>query len=171
MTTRPQKPSPTLQHRPPSEECAPLGRPMLLSAFPTQVAVPIPSTGDVVGRDWLAETSLSDPEVSGRHLRFLPARDRLEIEDVGSRNGTFVDGDRIAPGKRVPLEDGAILRLGSTLLVYREVFIGPAQPEPPLGRLVAPWGLSEVRVAVSSLAQRPVRKVLLLGESGTGKQL
>jgi len=51
------------------------------------------------------------PTVSRRHARILVEHDRAVIEDLGSKNGTFVRGQRIrAP---TPLAAGDVIRLGS----------------------------------------------------------
>lgn len=50
----------------------------------------------LIGRDLGADLSLpADPVVSQRHARLLALPDGLAIEDLGSRNGTWVDGKRI----------------------------------------------------------------------------
>lgn len=60
------------------------------------------------------------PTVSRRHARILVEHDRVVIEDLASKNGTFVRGERItAP---VPLAAGDVIRLGRvqmTLVVVR----------------------------------------------------
>jgi pSer/pThr/pTyr-binding forkhead associated (FHA) protein/ABC-type branched-subunit amino acid transport system ATPase component len=61
----------------------------------------------LIGRDLAAELSLpADPMVSQRHARLRSLPEGLVIEDLGSRNGTWLDGrsirrERIKPGKRV----------------------------------------------------------------------
>jgi transcriptional regulator with PAS, ATPase and Fis domain len=135
------------------------------------VAVPLPASGEIVGRTWLANVELRDTEVSGNHLRFWRAEGRAEIEDVGSRNGTWVDGARIVPKQRVALKDGAVVRLGRSLLVYRASFTGALSPAPPVGRLVGPWGLCSVRAHLTELSRSHERNVLLEGATGTGKEL
>jgi hypothetical protein len=161
----------TEEHRLPSSGESERGRPMLLAAFPGLAALAVPASGEVVGRDWLSASGLADTEVSGRHLRFFRAGGRLQVEDAGSRNGTFVDGARLAPGERVSLDDGAVLRLGKTLLVHREAYPGDATPAPPLGRLIAPWGLARLRADLAALPSRGELNVLIEGETGTGKEL
>jgi predicted component of type VI protein secretion system len=61
-----------------------------------------------------ADLTLDDPQVSRRHAALRPAPDGgLELEDLGSRNGTWVNGTRVAgtvrlaPGDRVQLGDTA----------------------------------------------------------------
>jgi hypothetical protein len=167
----PSQPAPiTREQRPPTEELEVAGRPVLLAAFPKQVAVPLPTLDEKVGRAWIAGAGLPDDDmISSEHLQFRRVRGRLEIEDF-SRNGSFVDGEKLAPQERTLLEDGAVLRLGSTLLVYREAYAGPEQPQLPLGRLAAPWGLVQLRAVVASLGSRSPRNVLIQGDTGTGKE-
>ncbi|AUX44744.1 hypothetical protein SOCE26_062120 [Sorangium cellulosum] len=161
----------TEEHRPPSAGDGGCGRPVLLAAFPGLAAVSVPASGEVVGRGWLLSEGIPDTEVSGRHLSFSRAGGRLQVEDVGSRNGTFLNGARLRAGQRAGLDDGDVLRLGRTLLVYRDAFTGALSPAPPLGRLVGPWGLTAVRAELAALAARRELNVLLQGETGTGKEL
>ncbi|WP_437585363.1 sigma 54-interacting transcriptional regulator [Sorangium sp. So ce1000] len=171
MTTRPQREASTDEHRPPTGTSRDQGTPVLLAAFPVNVAVPLPTPGVSVGRAWLAAAGLNDTKISSSHLRLTRAGGRLQIEDVGSRNGTWLDGHRLPAREPVPIEDGAVLRVGETLLVYRAAYAGPAEPEPAVGGLSGPWGLRAARAELERLARRPVRNVLLTGESGTGKEM
>jgi DNA-binding NtrC family response regulator len=112
----------------------------------------------------------TDAWMSTRHARLRrEPNGAWVVEDVGSKNGTFVDGERVVSRR---LQDGAVLIIGQTLLIYRSRLPRPAAvalPDLPglatrhpmlaaeLGRLV--------RVASSPLA------VLIQGETGTGKEL
>src|SRR4051794_24717489 len=49
----------------------------------------------VVGRGHV-DVKVSDQEVSRRHLAVRPHEDGVELEDLGSTNGTFVDGARLS---------------------------------------------------------------------------
>jgi MoxR-like ATPase len=161
----------TEEHHPPSAASAAQGHPFLLAAFPEPAAIPLPAAGEVVGREWLADAGIVDTKISGRHARFVRAAGHVQVEDVGSRNGVWIDGIQIAPSKRVGVEDGAILRLGRTLFVYREAFAGEPGPARDLGLLVGPFGLAELRARLAGLKQRPEPNVLLQGETGAGKEL
>ena len=57
----------------------------------------IPLAGPVeLGRDAAAGVALQQDELlSRRHVRITPEADGVRVEDLGSRNGTFVDGDQI----------------------------------------------------------------------------
>ena len=79
----------------------------------------IPLAGPVeLGRDANAGVSLlQDDLLSRRHVRITPEADGARVEDLGSRNGTFVDGDQIhSPAHLAP--DGQLL-VGVTVLQLR----------------------------------------------------
>jgi pSer/pThr/pTyr-binding forkhead associated (FHA) protein len=62
----------------------------------------------VVGRDEGVGLVVDDPEISRRHATLRPSGDAVEIEDLGSLNGTYVNGGRIAT--RVLLTPGDVVR-------------------------------------------------------------
>lgn len=66
----------------------------------------------VIGRAPSCRVRIDHPAISRRHARILVEGDRVEIEDLGSRNGVFVNGDRIQA--RRPLEVGDRVSLGNT---------------------------------------------------------
>ena len=68
--------------------------------------------GTTLGRDD-CDVVLSDPEVSRRHAFVGESADGFTIEDLGSTNGTFVNGERI-DGARA-LRSGDEIRFGNTV--------------------------------------------------------
>jgi len=58
----------------------------------------------------------SDEYASGRHARFEPRRDGVYVEDIGSTNGTYVNGIRLTRERR--LAPGDIVRVGETDLRF-----------------------------------------------------
>ena len=58
----------------------------------------------------------SDDFASARHAKIEPRRDGVWLEDVGSTNGTYVNGARIGKPRR--LSPGDVIRVGSTDLRY-----------------------------------------------------
>ena len=87
-----------------------------------------------LGRSPSCEIALADSRASRRHARLEVQAGKLTITDLGSRNGTFVNGERIEGGRS--LEPGDRVTIGSTAFVVdpplaAEVAEGP-QPEPDL---------------------------------------
>jgi DNA-binding winged helix-turn-helix (wHTH) protein len=77
------------------------------------------TTGDnVVGRDRNATVSIDDSTISRRHARIRIAGGGAMIEELGSKNGTFVQGRRIDKPRR--LSDGDRFQIGSVVLTFRE---------------------------------------------------
>lgn len=70
----------------------------------------------VIGRGEGAGLRLRDRAISRRHARLTPEGDGHAIEDLGSPNGVHVNGARVIG--RHPLEEGALVELGQTLLRY-----------------------------------------------------
>ena len=70
-----------------------------------------------VGRAASNDIRLVDDEfASGTHARIEPRRDGVWVEDIGSTNGTYVNGTRLARAQR--LTSGDVIRVGETDLRY-----------------------------------------------------
>ncbi len=78
----------------------------------------LPDRPVLVGRDE-ANVRLEDNTCSRRHCELRPAAygDRWALRDLGSSNGTYVNGQRVF-GQPVTLKQGDQLRVGRTLLLY-----------------------------------------------------
>ncbi|MFO0759676.1 MAG: sigma 54-interacting transcriptional regulator [Byssovorax sp.] len=161
----------TSEHRGPVVPGASRKRAALVCAFPVPLAVALPDSGQVIGRAFLAERGLADTEVSGQHLKIDRAGGALRVADAGSRNGTWVNGARLSPRDLTPLDDGAVIRMGRTIFVYRRALEGSFDPAPPLEGLAGPFGLRAVSAAVAGLGRSHPRNVLIAGETGVGKEL
>ena len=75
----------------------------------------------LIGRDSSeCDVTLLNPSVSRIHARLSVGPDNtLQIEDIGSTNGTSIDGERIEPRLPHPLAPGSTLKLGDIELVVR----------------------------------------------------
>jgi hypothetical protein len=69
----------------------------------------------LVGRLADCQICLSDANVSRRHAAFMKLDEGWAISDLGSTNGTTVNGD---PVERIRLHDGDVIEIGLTRLVY-----------------------------------------------------
>jgi pSer/pThr/pTyr-binding forkhead associated (FHA) protein len=72
----------------------------------------------VIGRED-TDLAIDDDEMSRRHAVVRRHANRLQVEDLGSTNGTFVDGTRIA--EPTLLGGGAEIKVGTTVLVVEGV--------------------------------------------------
>lgn len=72
---------------------------------------PLHSGTNVVGRSVDVDVGIFDPSISRRHSRIVVTDTDLTIEDAGSRNGTFIDRERITGTVRV--SPGDVVRFGA----------------------------------------------------------
>jgi hypothetical protein len=117
-----------------------------------------------VGRGTDNDLVLVDPAASLRHCRLEPSGDGLLLRDLGSSNGSFVNGVRV---DRALLGSGAKIRIGRTEL---HVVARDAQGRVDGTGLVAE---SAAMLALLSQAQHAAClpwPALVLGESGSGKE-
>jgi len=59
-----------------------------------------------------------DSQISRRHAVIRILAGRAFIKDLGSTNGTYLNGDPIPSGKNVPLSLGTVIQIGSTRIRY-----------------------------------------------------
>jgi len=74
---------------------------------------------NIIGRGGAANIIIDDHQVSRHHARIVLQPDAVLIQDLASRNGTYVRGERIA--KRIDLLDGDEIHLGNISLEVRIV--------------------------------------------------
>ncbi|MBV8360042.1 MAG: FHA domain-containing protein [Deltaproteobacteria bacterium] len=68
-----------------------------------------------VGRDSVRKIILTDPRVSGRHAQFRYINGRWSLQDLGSKNGTLVNGKKIQVP--TPLNVGDLIAFGHQVCV------------------------------------------------------
>ena len=69
-----------------------------------------------VGRESTNDVVMADNQVSTRHCRIVPKGEDFWMEDLGSRNGTYVNGVRIEEPRKLENED--LLKIGRTLFKF-----------------------------------------------------
>ncbi len=68
----------------------------------------------LIGRGSDCQLILDDDYVSTRHARVVVTADGIYVEDLGSTNGTYVNGQRITAPTTVTMQD--TLRIGKTIM-------------------------------------------------------
>jgi DNA-binding NtrC family response regulator len=124
----------------------------------------------LLGQSPVCSLRLTDPEVSRRHASLAVTATHLQLIELGSTNGTTVNGVAI---KEASLHGGEAIRVGRTVIkVQREAprFVELAQAS-SFGRVVGESpSMKKLYPVLTSLAASD-QPVLLEGEAGTGKEL
>ena len=90
-----------------------------------------PTVGEIIpldlpiitlGRDPVADAVINDPEISRQHTRFTRSPNGFTVQDLGSTNGTFVNGERIG-GEPVELQPNQTISMGSGVTLVYEVIL------------------------------------------------
>ncbi|HEX7597422.1 MAG TPA: FHA domain-containing protein, partial [Polyangia bacterium] len=111
----------------------------LLALFGPKQGLRIPLTGRLIlGRGAGADLQLVDGKVSREHCR-IDVGDRILVEDLGSQNGTYLNGGLIH--EPAPLAEGDELAIGDTLLLVAGEDVALANARYGAGTLlVSPQG-------------------------------
>jgi DNA-binding NtrC family response regulator len=115
--------------------------------------------------------TLPDDRLSTHHARLTKLGGRWVLEDVGSKNGTWVGN---ATTQHHTLDDSDVIEVGQTMLVFRARggdeadHVGPPPDASGLGTFSAV--LAE-RFATLARGARSTVPVMIGGETGTGKEL
>ena len=123
-----------------------------------------------LGRSAVNDLVITDTSVSGTHAEFIIGEGGVQIHDLDSTNGTFVQGIRI---RQAWLEPGMAVKLGKTeveLLSADEVQV-PISGEDHFGAM---YGSSPAMREVFATLERVApteMSVLIGGETGSGKEL
>ncbi|NBW98482.1 GGDEF domain-containing protein [bacterium] len=87
------------------------GKPLGKSFYLTQETM-------ILGRDLAADISIGETAISRRHTEFLISAAGVQVRDLGSTNGTFINDVRLSKDVVHTLNDGDLVRCGSTLLKF-----------------------------------------------------
>ena len=124
----------------------------------------------LLGQSPVCSLRLTDPEVSRRHASLAVTATHLQIIELGSTNGTTVNGVNV---KEASLHGGEAIRVGRTVIkVQREAprFVEITQAS-SFGRIVGESSaMKKLYPVLTSLAATD-KPILLEGEAGTGKEL
>ena len=102
-------------------------------------SIELPVGETVVGRDLACGLRFNDPALSRRHLKFVLRQDELFLEDLGSSNGTRLNGQAVVAPIR--LADGDTVVVGTRELKIR---IGDAEEDQPETLVLGPQDLDDL---------------------------
>ena len=148
------------------------------------VTLGLPDHGRVlVGRSKTCDLRIDHPSVSRTHFALHVAKRagdiELSVEDLGSSNGTRINGVRMAERGRLLIAPGDVIELGSAIVVVQRAGASATMmPPPPSSR---PASMRVDPVVVSDAMKRVYRMVdlvaasrigvLVVGETGVGKEI
>ncbi|MBI5480714.1 MAG: sigma 54-dependent Fis family transcriptional regulator [Deltaproteobacteria bacterium] len=124
-----------------------------------------------IGTERGADLVLTDPAVSRFHCEIVVAEEQALVQDLGSRNGTFVEGVSVLSAH---LHDGATLGLGRSRVRFElcPEHVGILlSDEERVGSMIGRSAAMRASFALLERAARTEATVLLQGETGTGKDL
>jgi hypothetical protein len=124
----------------------------------------------LLGTSPVCTVRLTDPEVSRRHATFCVALDHVQLTDLGSTNGTTVNGVGI---KEVSLYGGEAIRLGRSVVAIQlgQAFAANLGSAMSFGRVLGEsMPMRRLYPALERLAAVD-QAILIEGETGTGKEL
>ncbi len=84
---------------------------------------PLQEGENVIGRDPGVAVTIDAPIISRRHARIVIANGNAQLEDLGSKNGTFLADERVT--RPVSLHDGDEIRVGDFSLLFRQADTHP----------------------------------------------
>jgi pSer/pThr/pTyr-binding forkhead associated (FHA) protein len=124
-----------------------------------------------VGRDLAADLALFwDEQVSGAHAELERIADDWAINDDGlSRNGTFVNADRVQSRRR--LKDGDTVRVGETTIVFRQPGAAAKSGTVAAGESLTRASLSAAQRRVLVALCRPHKGSPSYATAATNKQI
>ena len=87
-----------------------------------------PGRSVVVGRGVATDIAIYDPTISRRHAELTARGDAVEVRDLGSSNGTCINGSRVSSG-RLMVNDS--ITFGKVTYQIRAVKTAAPEPPPP----------------------------------------
>ena len=93
------------------------GRIVITSGPRAGLELDLPETGMSIGRSSGSGLQIKDDYTSSAHAKIVRWRDQWMVQDLGSTNGTYVDGKRIT--EATPLREGSSVRIGTTTFELR----------------------------------------------------
>ena len=72
----------------------------------------------IIGRDPATDISIPDPSISKKHAKITREGSVIKLEDLGSSNGTVINGKKLEPGHVAKLAKEDMIKLGNSIVKY-----------------------------------------------------
>jgi len=108
--------------------------------------------GDIIhiGRSPDNDIQIKDKSVSRNHVKIIRRGDRYFVEDLKSKNGTFIDGNQISPGDKFEVKEGLPVAIGSIVISLSEGYSGDEVTVPDSVDLSEELGEDELAILEST---------------------
>ena len=83
-------------------------------------SIDLKDTPIFIGRSSDNDIQIKDKTVSRKHLKIFIRENRYYIEDLESKNGTYVNGEQIRPGREIEIDEGHPIVIGMCVLCVGE---------------------------------------------------
>jgi hypothetical protein len=123
---------------------------------------PMPEDGEIViGRSSDLDMVLVEDMVSRRHAKFIMSAGELYLQDLGSTNGSFVNGEKVT---RTKLNEGDRILIGTSIIkvVLTNAETSLEEAKADLQNMAAGKRTSQVRTMTGSIAEVPLPDLLQL---------
>jgi len=123
---------------------------------------PLPEEGEIViGRSSDLDMVLVEDMVSRRHAKFIMTGGELYLQDLGSTNGSFVNGEKVT---RTKLKEGDRILIGTSIIkvVLTSAETSLEEAKADLQNMAAGKRTSQVRTMTGSIAEVPLPDLLQL---------
>jgi len=92
---------------------------IIKSVFSSPTTLKLKEGEYIIGRDPSCQVVLTDPYVSKKHVRLFYRDGKWYVEDLGSRNGTYINGEDIRGRGAVEVKPGTEVILGLSVIVVK----------------------------------------------------
>ena len=93
---------------------------MITSGPKSGLEIPLGTEPLTIGRSGESGLVIRDDYTSSHHARLVRYADQWMIQDLGSTNGTFHDGQKVSPNSPVAIQLGATIKVGATTFELRK---------------------------------------------------